>query len=289
MSHAMTARLALAKHEFQYTHSLGQNFLLDDGLISRIADAAGVGDGDCVFEIGAGAGVLTAEMSSRGAKVLALELDRGLEPILTEVLADYPNAKVEYADAMKADTVRLAAEAFGEGATLKVVANLPYYITTDVIIRLLTAALPIESITVLVQQEAAERIMSKPNTKTWCSLAATVQYYGVPSVAFQVPPEAFTPRPHVMSCLLRIELYGENKPFAAQDDAALLRLITAAFAMRRKTLANNLTAAYKMPRERAIELLNAQGLDEKVRGESLSIEQLVKLANALCDAKTPSS
>ncbi len=142
MSHALTARLALAKHEFQFTHALGQNFLLDDGLISRIADAAEVGAGDCVLEIGAGAGVLTAEMASRGASVLALELDRGLAPVLQEVLADLPNAQVVFADAMKADLLQLASDRFGEGARFKVVANLPYYITTDVILRLLTASSP---------------------------------------------------------------------------------------------------------------------------------------------------
>ena len=281
MSQIMTARLALAKHGFHFTHSLGQNFLLDERYISRIVDEAEISEGDCVLEIGAGAGVLTAELLSRGAKVLALELDKTLRPVLDEVLAPFEGVCVEFSDAMKADIADLAAREFGEGMPFKVVANLPYYITTDMILRLMLAKLPIESMFVLVQKEAAERITSQPNTKTWCALAATVQYFGAPSLALDVPPEAFTPRPHIDSCLLKIDLYREKNRYPAQSEEALVKLIQCAFAMRRKTLANNLTATYKMPREAAISILNDCGIAKNMRGEALTIKQIVVLADRL--------
>ncbi|MDL2205446.1 16S rRNA (adenine(1518)-N(6)/adenine(1519)-N(6))-dimethyltransferase RsmA [Eubacteriales bacterium OttesenSCG-928-N13] len=308
MSSALTARMALAKHGFEFTHSLGQNFLLDDGFIEQIVDAAGVGQGDRVLEIGAGAGVLTAGLCARGAKVLAIEIDRSLAPVLDEVLSPYlvqdkllepaeevlaphlvqeDNAaladgqvRICYQDVMKADLPKLTRDAFGEGERFDVVANLPYYITADVLLMLVKTGLPIDSITVMVQQEAAERIMSHPGEKSWCALAAMVQYFGQPSVLFQVPPEAFTPRPHVMSCLLRIDLHRE-KPAQAQDDRLLLRLITAAFAMRRKTLSNNLTAAFPIHREQAQQLIESCGLDPKVRGEALTLAQLAALSDAI--------
>ena len=281
MSHIMTARLALAKHGFHFTHSLGQNFLLDEQYIARIVDEANVGEGDCVLEIGAGAGVLTAELASRRAKVLALELDEALRPILEEVLAPYPTSRVEFADAMKADIGALTDREFGEGTPFKVVANLPYYITTDAILQLILSGLPVESLFVLVQQEAAERVMSRPGTKTWCALAAIVQYFGKPEAVLEVPPRAFTPPPHVQSALLRIDLYGNEKPYAAQSDEEVVKLIQCAFAMRRKTLANNLTAGYKMPREAAISLLDACEIAKNVRGEALSIKQIVVLTDKL--------
>ena len=281
MSHIMAARLALAKHGFHFTHSLGQNFLLDEFYIARIADAADVNPGDNVLEIGAGAGVLTAEMLDRGAKVLALELDEALRPVLGDVLEGRENISLVFADAMKADIGALAADYFGAGAHFRVVANLPYYITTDVILRLIEWGLPMDSIIVLVQQEAAERIMAKTGKKTWCALAATVQYFGAPEILMDVPPQAFTPRPHVNSCLLKIGLYGDEKPDAAIFDRTYLRLVNCAFAMRRKTLANNLTASYKMPRETAISLISDCELSKTIRGEALSIKQLVVLADKL--------
>ncbi len=284
MSNALNARLALAKHDFHFTHSLGQNFLLDDGVISRIADAAGVEAGDRVLEIGAGAGVLTAELAARGARVLALELDEALTPVLDEVLAPHRDrVTLAFADALKADLRQLTGSTFGENTPFSVVANLPYYITADVLLRLVKSSLPIERITVLVQQEAAERIMARPDTKPWCQLAATIQYFGRPDVLLTVPPEAFTPRPHVMSSLLQIELYGDGKPCKARDEQTLLSLIGSAFAMRRKTLANNLTASFSISRERALRIITGCGLDERVRGEALPLEMLCALADKLQD------
>lgn len=281
MSQSLKARVALAKHGFHPTHSLGQNFILEDELTNRIVDAAGVTEGMNVLEIGPGAGLMTAEMAARGAKVLAIEIDASLRPVLKDVLEAYPNASVVYEDAMKADLRGLTKTYFGEGR-FSVVANLPYYITTDVIMLLLRLGLPIDALTMLVQKEAAERIMASPKQKAYCALAATVQFYGRPEMLFAVPPETFTPRPHVDSALLRIELYAESeKPVAVRDETMMLRLINASFAMRRKTLMNNLTASFGLSKDAAAEALRKAGLDEKVRGEALALSQLGELSDVL--------
>lgn len=277
MSVGRSARAALERNGFRFTHSLGQNFILDDQLVSRIVDAAGVSPGDRVLEIGAGAGVMTRALAERGAKVLALEIDRALEPVLREVL-DGCDAVVEFADALKCDLAALAARAFG-GAPFDVVANLPYYITADVVLLLVRSRLPVRRMTVMVQKEAAERIMASPGQKNWGALAATVQHFGAPSVLLRVPPEAFTPRPHVESALLRVDMYPERQ--TPEAEALFLKAVAAAFAMRRKTLANNLMSAFSLPRDRAEALVAALGLDSRVRGEALTLSQLAALGEAV--------
>ena len=265
------------KNGFRFTHSLGQNFILDDGLVERIAGAADVGPGDRVLEIGAGAGVLTRALSENGAKVLALEIDRTLEPVLREVLGG-SGAQVEFADALKCDIQALTGQAFS-GESFDVVANLPYYITADVFLLLVKSRLPIRRMTVMVQKEAAERIMASPGQKNWCALAATVQRFGKPSVLMRVPPEAFTPRPHVESALLRVDMLPERQ--SPEDEALFLKVVAAAFAMRRKTLVNNLMSAFFMPREGAEALVASLGFDPKVRGEALTIPELARLSEGI--------
>ena len=277
MAAGSIARTALEKNGFRFTHSLGQNFILDEALISRIADAAEVLPGDRVLEIGAGAGVLSRAMSERGALVMALEIDRGLEPVLREVLSG-TDVRVEFADVLKCDLEGLTSRAFG-GASFDVVANLPYYITADVFLLLVKSRLPIRRMTVMVQKEAAERIMASPGTKSWCLLAATVQHFGTPSVLMRVPPEAFTPRPHVDSALLRVEMLPERE--GPEGEAMFLKVAAAAFAMRRKTLVNNLMSAFAMPREKAEALLTSLGFDPKVRGEALTLAELSKLGEVI--------
>jgi len=277
MSIGLTARVALEKNGFRFTHSLGQNFILDDRLVARVVDAAEVAAGDRVLEIGAGAGVMTRTLADRGAKVLAIEIDQALRPVLEEVLAG-TDVRVEYADALKCDLGALVGDAFS-GAPFDVVANLPYYITADVFLRLIKSRLPIRRMTVMVQKEAAERIMAAPGQKNWCALAATVQRFGVPSALMRVPPEAFTPRPHVESALLRVDMYPERP--APEDEAMFLKVVSAAFAMRRKTLSNNLMSAFSMPREAAEGLITSLGFDPKVRGEALTIPELERLSAAL--------
>ena len=200
-----------------------------------------------------------------------------LEPVLSEVLEGVPNAEVVYQDAMKADLRAL----MGEGP-YRVVANLPYYITSDVLVKLATAERGPESICIMVQKEAAERVMSAPGSKSWCAMAATVRFYGESQVLEEVPPEAFNPPPHVMSCFMRIDRH-DQPPVVPKDRGLFLRLINAAFAMRRKTLANNLKASFGIGQEAAREVLLAAGVDERVRGEALDLEALCRVADALAE------
>ena len=275
----LRARVALEKHGFRNTHSLGQNFLLDAGLLDHLLDLAGVGPEDNVLEIGPGAGVMTALLSERCRRVLAVEVDRGLEPVLNDVLAGLENARVAYRDVMKADVAALTAEAFGD-EPWRVVANLPYYITADILLRLVTATRPPESIAIMVQREAAERVMSHPGQKQWCALAATAQSYGRARVLADVPPEAFDPPPHVQSQFIIIEKHPEPV-VTPRDPQVYLRLVNAAFAMRRKTLANNLKAAFGLDNDAARAVLGAAGVDERVRGEALTLQELCRVADGL--------
>ena len=274
ISAGLAARMALEKYGFRFSHSLGQNFILDDGLIERIVEAARVTPGENILEIGPGAGVMTRHLADVGANVTAVELDKSLEPVLRDVL-EGNDVRLVFGDALKLDIGELMG-----GAPYSVVANLPYYITADVVLALLTGANKPERVTIMVQKEAAERMMAKPGSKTWCALAATVQYFGQPEALMELPPEAFTPPPHVSSTLLGIRLFDE-KPVQAKDDALMLRLVNAAFAMRRKTLANNLTASFSVPREKALEWIAALGKDERIRGEALSIGELARLSDII--------
>lgn len=275
LSAGLRARVALEKHGFRKTHALGQNFLLDEGLLNALLDAAQVGPDDRVLEIGPGAGVMTALLAGRCRNVLAVEVDHSLEPVLNDVLAGRDNARVVFRDFMKADLEALV----GEGL-YRVVANLPYYITADILLKLVTAQNRPESICIMVQREAAERIMSRPGTKPWCALAAMVQYYGEPSALLDVPPEAFDPPPHVMSQFLRIDRH-KNPAAVPKDEATFFRLVTAAFAMRRKTLANNLKASFGMDQARALEVLERAGVDIRVRGEALTLEALCRVSDEI--------
>ena len=275
VSAGLAARLALDKYGFRFSHSLGQNFILDDSLVAQIVEAAQVAPGEHVLEIGPGAGVMTRCLADAGAFVTAVELDTSLEPVLRAVLGENERVRLVFGDALKLDIAALMGE-----APYRVVANLPYYITADTVLSLLTGPKKPESIAIMVQKEAAERMMARLGTKSWCALAATVQYFGCPEVLMTLPPEAFTPPPHVESTLLSIRLYDE-KPVQARDEALMLRLIGAAFAMRRKTLANNLAAAFHAPRETALEWIRALGKDERVRGEALSIAELAALSDII--------
>lgn len=277
----LRARVALEKHGFHNTHSLGQNFLMDEGLLGQLLDLAEVWAEDQVLEIGPGPGVMTALLSERCRRVLAIEVDRGLEPVLADVLAGRDNARVIYRDILKADVAALAGEAFGD-EPWRVVANLPYYITADIVLKLVTAARRPDSIAVMVQKEAAERIMSHPGQKQWCALAATVQSYGQPRVLMDVPPEAFDPPPHVQSQFIIIEKHL-TPVVTPKDEQVYLRLINAAFAMRRKTLANNLKAAFGLDNDGARAVLEAAGVDERVRGEALSLQELCRVADVVTE------
>ena len=278
----LRARVALEKHRFRNTHSLGQNFLLSERLISLLLDDAEVDPADNVLEIGPGAGVMTALLARRAGRVLAVEVDRGLEPVLADVLAGEDNVHVVFSDIMKADIRALVNEHFG-GEPYRVVANLPYYITADILLRLTSADCPPESIAIMVQKEAAERVMSVPGKKQWCALAAELQFYGSARVLTEVPPEAFDPPPHVTSAFIRIDRWREP-PVVPKDVKAFRKLIHAAFAMRRKTLVNNLKPAFGLSQEAARAVVLAAGLDERVRGEALSLEELNQVLDAILES-----
>lgn len=279
LSAGLRARVALEKHIFKPAHSLGQNFILDDGFLSLLLDLAEVREDDRVLEIGPGPGVMTSLLADRAQKVLSIEMDEKLKPVLEDVLSGQDNAKVIFMDAMRADLEALVKEELnGEG--YRVVANLPYYITADLIQKMVLARPMPESICVMVQKEAAERLMSNPGAKNWCAFAAMVRCYGECEILDEVPPQRFNPAPHVDSCFIRIHLHKQElvEPELEED---LLRMIRCCFHMRRKTLANNLKACYGMTQEQALQLLEDAGLKPQVRGEVLELEEIARLTKAM--------
>ncbi len=282
LSYSLRAHAALASHGFRFTRSLGQNFLLDDALVSEIISLAGVRPGDRIVEIGPGAGVMTALLADKGASVLAIELDNSLESVLQSVIGERENVKIEFADAMKADIPALLNAAYPSESGYSILTNLPYYITSDFVQKAVALNPPPKDIVLMVQKEAAERIMSEPNDKNWCAMAATVRYYAEPELLLNVPAQAFTPPPNVESALIRLKM--RDVPVASpKDEGLFLRLIQAAFKMRRKTLLNNVTREFSISRESALEAFGATEIDERVRGEALSLQTLAALSDALGD------
>lgn len=280
-SPGLRARIALDKHGFRTSHSLGQNFLLDDSLLTSLLDAAGVGEDDRVLEIGPGAGVMTALLAQRVNGVLAVEIDEKLRPVLEDVLAPHENVKVEFCDFMKADVDALTRCAFGD-APYRVVANLPYYITADILLKLVACEHLPSDIAIMVQKEAAERLMSNPGSKNWCALAATIRYFGDCEVLEEVPPQCFNPPPHVDSCFVQIHMH-EKRLLEGEEERKLLKLIKWCFHMRRKTLVNNLKACAGMKQADAVAALEAVGLNAQVRGEALTLEEMVMLSRQIDD------
>lgn len=278
ISVGLRAGVALEKHGFRPTHSLGQNFILDEGFLSQLLDLSGIDENDNVLEIGPGPGVMTSLLAARARKVLSIEMDEKLRPVLNDVLSGQDNVELVFGDAMRCDLSALVGEHLG--SEYRVVANLPYYITADLIQKmLLTRPLP-ASICVMVQKEAAERLMSQPGAKNWCALAATVRYFGDCEILEDVPPSRFDPPPHVDSCFIRISFHSERM-LEAGEEAGFLKLIRCCFHMRRKTLLNNLKSFYSMPQQSAADAIEAAGLPSQVRGEALSIEDMARLYAAL--------
>lgn len=271
----------LQRHNFTFQKKYGQNFLVDPNVLERVMDAAGVSGEDCVLEIGPGIGTMTQLLAERAGKVVAVEIDRNLIPILEETLAPYSNVTVINEDILKLDveeTIRVR----GEGRPVKVVANLPYYITTPIIMSLLEGGAPLESITVMVQKEVAERMQAVPGTKDYGALSLAVQYYSRPEVVANVPPNCFIPRPNVGSAVIRLTRYG-TPPVQAADPGKLFTVIRASFNQRRKTLANSLGNAPGLlaSRERVAGILEEMGLPAMIRGEALTLEQFAELSDRL--------
>ena len=271
----------LQKYKFVFQKRYGQNFLIDPRVLEKIMNAAEIGPEDCVLEIGPGIGTMTQYLAERAARVVAVEIDGELIPILQETLADYKNVVLIQNDILKVDIKELARE-YGNGRPLKVVANLPYYITTPIVMGLLEGEAPVANITVMVQKEVADRMQAGPGTKDYGALSLAVQYYAKPYIAANVPPNCFIPRPNVGSAVIRLTLH-ETPPVQAEDPALMFKIIRASFNQRRKTLPNGIGNAPELPytREQAAAALEKMGLSPAVRGEALSLSQFAELADLL--------
>ena len=274
----------IRRYEFTFHKKFGQNFLVDEHVISKILDAAQITKDDCVLEIGPGFGNLTQHLAEHAGHVAAVEIDRMLIPILEETLSEYDNVTIIHADILKTDIGEIAREKNG-GKPLKVVANLPYYITTPIIMALLEGSAPVASITVMVQKEVAARMQAGPGTKDYGALSLAVQYYAKPRIVANVPPNCFIPRPNVGSAVITLQRYAQP-PVQTGDEKRMFALIKAAFAQRRKTLANALANAEgsSVTREQVTSALREMGLSETVRGEALTLEQFAELESLLQDA-----
>lgn len=268
----------LQKYNFRFQKKFGQNFLIDAHVLGKIVDAAGIGKDDFILEIGPGIGTLTQCLAFHARKVAAVEIDKNLLPVLEDTLSGYDNVTVINEDILKLDIASLV-EQENDGKPIKVVANLPYYITTPIIMGLFEKHIPLESITVMVQKEVADRMRAVPGTKDYGALSLAVQYYAEPYLAANVPPNCFMPRPDVASAVIRLTLHGQKQQ--AKDEALLFQLIRAAFGQRRKTLVNALRNCgdFSLSREQWEEILAKCGLKSNVRGEALSLEEFIKLAD----------
>ena len=274
----------IKKYEFAFQKKFGQNFLIDSHVLDKIIAAAEITKEDCVMEIGPGIGTLTQYLAEAAREVVAVEIDRMLLPILEETLADYPNVTVINRDILKVDLEELVREHNG-GRPVKVVANLPYYITTPIIMGLFERHVPVSSITVMVQREVAERMKAGPGTKDYGALSLAVQYFADPYIAANVPPNCFMPRPKVGSAVIRLTGH-ETPPVQVEQEEMMFKIIRASFNQRRKTLVNGLKNSQEVPysREEVLEALRRMGLPESIRGEALTLEKFAELTNLLCRA-----
>ena len=275
----------IKKYQFNFQKKFGQNFLIDPHVLDKIIEAAEVTKDDFVLEIGPGIGTMTQYLACAARKVVAVEIDKALIPILEDTLSDYDNARVINNDVLKVDIAKLAEEENG-GKPIKVVANLPYYITTPIIMGLFENHVPIKSITVMVQKEVADRMQVGPGTKDYGALSLAVQYYAKPYIVANVPPNCFMPRPKVGSAVIRLERY-EEPPVKVKDEKLMFRIIRASFNQRRKTLANGLknSAELDYTKEEIEAAIEALGRGASIRGEALTLEEFAKLADFLYDCR----
>jgi len=276
-----TIRAVLGRHGFHFSRSLGQNFLTDESVPRRIAEMSGAAEAENVVEVGPGMGCLTAELCRRAEKVVAVELDRALLPVLDETLAEFDNFEVVQGDVLSLDLAALCREKFGDGRAVAC-ANLPYYITTPAITALLESG-AFEQVTVMVQKEVAQRICAAPGTAAYSAFTIYVQYHAAAEILFDVPADCFVPRPKVDSAVLRLTPLKEPA-VKTQDEKLFFALVRAAFNMRRKTLVNVLSSS--MGKEEITELVLSVGLDARVRGERLSLQDFARLADAAAEQLT---
>ena len=271
----------LQKYNFNFQKKFGQNFLIDTHVLDKIIRESGVTKDDLVIEIGPGIGTMTQYLCENAREVVAIEIDKNLIPILQDTLSAYDNLTVINEDVLKVDIKKLAEEKNG-GKPVKVVANLPYYITTPIIMGLFESHVPIDSITIMVQKEVADRMQEGPGSKEYGALSLAVQYYAKPEIVANVPPNCFIPRPNVGSAVIRLTCH-EKPPVEVNDESFMFNIIRASFNQRRKTLVNGLGNAAFLPvtKEQVAEALEKMQLSPTIRGEALSLEQFARLSNLL--------
>ncbi len=271
----------LKKYGFSFQKKFGQNFLIDNNILEKIVENAGVTKDDLVIEIGPGIGSLTQHLCEHAREVVAVEIDKKLIPILEDTLSEYDNVSVINEDVLKVDVNKIVREK-NAGKNVKVVANLPYYITTPIIMGLFESNLPLESITVMVQKEVAERMQVGPGTKDYGALSLAVQFYSKPKVVLNVPASCFMPKPNVDSAVIKLEKHKEI-PVEVTDAKKMFRIIRAAFNQRRKTLTNSIANAADLSysKDDVAKVLEEMGLSATIRGEALTLEQFAKLSDLL--------
>lgn len=269
------------EYGFAFSKSLGQNFLIDKNIIDKICDGAEIKESDQIIEIGPGIGTLTQELCKRAKRVVAIEIDKNLFPILNDNLSNYDNFHLVEGDVLKIDLNALISEHFDDDGEVKVVANLPYYITTPIIMKLLEEKIRVSKIVVMVQKEVALRMKAKPGSKDYGALSIAVQYYSKPQIIVNVPKNVFMPRPNVDSAVIMLDVY--EKPIVkVQDENLLFKVVKAAFGKRRKTLVNALsTSQLGIDKEDLISILNRCNIDVKARAESLSLDEFAKISNSI--------
>ncbi|MDD6174673.1 MAG: 16S rRNA (adenine(1518)-N(6)/adenine(1519)-N(6))-dimethyltransferase RsmA [Firmicutes bacterium] len=283
LSNIGTIKEILSRHGFTFSKALGQNFLINPSVCPRMAQECGAGEQTGVLEVGPGIGVLTVELAARAKKVVAVELDDRLLPVLQETLAGHPNASVVHGDILKLDLHRLIAEEF-DGMDVAVCANLPYYITSPVIMRFLEERLPIRSLTVMVQKEAADRICALPGQRAAGALSLAVRYYAQPEVLFQVSRGSFLPAPNVDSAVIRLNILPQQ-PVSVDSEQTFFALVRASFGQRRKTLCNAVSAGMGLPKETLSAMMAAAGIAPQARAEQLTLEQFARLSNEITKQK----
>ncbi len=277
---AYKTKQIIKKYEFNFKKNFGQNFLVDERVLDKIVDAANIGENDLVIEVGPGIGTLTQAMAKKAGKVVSVEIDRTLVPILEELLEDYDNVEIINEDILKVDLNALIER--HKGMNVKMAANLPYNITTPIIMNILEKHIPMESLTVMIQKEVAFRMNAKPSTKDYGSLSLVTRYYCEPYLVANVPRNCFMPRPNVDSAVIKLTL-PDRPPVDVKDESFFFEFIKAAFSQRRKTLVNCIhnSGILNMSKEEIGSLLSSLGFDEKVRGESLTLRDFAKICNSI--------
>ena len=277
-SHQATKEV-VQKHNFKFSKSLGQNFLIDTNVIDRILEGARVQEGDYVIEVGPGIGTLTKEMGRTAEKVVAIEIDKTLIPILEETLADFPNIEVINQDILKVNVQELVKEKLN-GGPVKLIANLPYYITTPIVMKFLEEDIPVTDIVVMVQKEVADRMNAQPNSKDYGALSVAVQYYCDTEIVAKAPRHMFMPQPNVDSTVIGLHVREERK-YNVDNEDIFFKTVKASFGQRRKTLLNSLGGLGFLSKDQIKVALQEANIDEKRRGETLSIEEFASLSNAV--------